>query len=110
VDILGVCENGPSRMRFFRYRRPSVQTMLGLTRAKKRFKKQVGITAALKPFRWWTNYRRRCLRKLGYESELGRLIRLGPRTPGGCLLVLGAFFVVVPGSLVGLGSLLWFWT
>ena len=42
-------------MKFLRYRRPSLKTLLGITRAKKRIKKELGITDAMKPFRWWTN-------------------------------------------------------
>jgi hypothetical protein len=74
-------------MKFFRYRRPSLKTLLGVTKAKKRVKKELGITEALKPFRWWTNTKRRFKRKVRYESEGGRLIRNGLRRPGGCLVV-----------------------
>ncbi len=74
-------------MKFFRYRRPSWKTILGITAAKKRLKKDLGITAMLKPFRWWPNQKRRIKRKLGYESDAGRLIRDGLPTPGGCLLM-----------------------
>jgi hypothetical protein len=38
-------------MKFFRYRRPSINTLLGITKAKKRVKKELGITDALKLFR-----------------------------------------------------------
>jgi hypothetical protein len=75
-------------MKFFRYRRPSLKTVLGVTKAKKRLKRELGITAALKPFRWWTNQRRRFKREVGYESEAGRLIRDGIPKPGGCLVVM----------------------
>jgi hypothetical protein len=75
-------------MTFFRYRRPSPRTLLGITKAKKRVKKEMGITAALKPFRAWTNAKRRFKRKIGYESEGGRLIRDGLPRPGGCLVVM----------------------
>ena len=71
-------------MKFFRYRRPSLNTLLGITKAKKRIKKELGITEAMKPFRWWTNTKRRFKRKIGYESEAGRLIRNGLPRPGGC--------------------------
>ena len=74
-------------MKLFRYRRPSLNTLLGITKAKKRIKKELGITDALKPFRWWTNTKRRFKRKMGYESEAGRLIRNGLPKPGGCLVV-----------------------
>lgn len=60
-------------MKLFRYCRPSLKTILGLTKAKKRVKKELGITDALKPFRAWTNLKRRFKRKIGYESGAGRL-------------------------------------
>ena len=82
-------------MKFFRYRRPSWKTILGVTKAKKRIKKEVGITEAMKPFRWWTNTKRRFKRKDGYESEAGRLLRNGLPRPGGCLVV-----VIVAGTLL----------
>jgi hypothetical protein len=40
-------------------------------------KKELGITDALKPFRALANAKRRFKRKIGYESEAGRLIRDG---------------------------------
>jgi hypothetical protein len=81
-------------MNFFRYRHPSLNTLLGITKAKKRIKKELGITALLKPFRWWTNTKRRFKRKIGYESDGGRLIRNGLPRPGGCWVV-----VVVAGAM-----------
>lgn len=84
-------------MRLFRYRRPSLKTMLGVTKAKKRIKKELGITALLKPFRWFGNQKRRLKRKVGYESEAGRMIRNGPPTPGGCMLI------VVGGTILLIG-------
>jgi hypothetical protein len=82
-------------MRLFRYRRPSLNTVLGITKAKKRIKKELGITDALKPFRAWTNAKRRFKRKVGYESEAGRLIRNGLPRPGGCMIVLLVLAVLV---------------
>jgi hypothetical protein len=35
-------------MNFFHYPRPSLNTVLGIPRAKKRLKKELGITAAMK--------------------------------------------------------------
>lgn len=75
-------------MKFFRYRRPSLKTLLGITKAKKRIKKELGITAFMKPFRWWTNTKRQFKRKIGYQSKTGRLIRDGLPRPGGCLVVM----------------------
>jgi ribosome biogenesis GTPase A len=63
------------------------QHLRSITKAKKRLKKELGITAALKPFRAWTNAKRRFKRKIGYESEAGRLIRNGFPRLGGCLVV-----------------------
>ena len=57
-----------AKIRIFRYRRPSVNTMLGITSAKKRVKKDLGITAAMWPFRAPGNMKRRILRQAGYYS------------------------------------------
>jgi hypothetical protein len=89
-------------MRKFRYRRPSWKTVLGVTKTKKKVKKKLGITALLKPFRWTTNQRRRLKRKVGYESEAGRMIRNGLPTPGGCLLVLVGGIVLIGAGLTWL--------
>jgi hypothetical protein len=86
-------------MKLFRYRRPSLNTLLGITKAKKRLKKELGITDALKPFRAWTNAKRRFKRKIGYESDAGRMIRNGLPRPGGCLVVV-AVMVVTAGMAV----------
>ena len=51
-------------MRLFRYRNPSLKTMLGITKAKKRFNNAVGITAVKRPFRAWGNFKRRMLRHI----------------------------------------------
>ena len=59
-------------MKLFPLPPPLLKTLLGVTKAKKRIKKELGITAAMKPFRWWTNQKRRFKRKIGYESEAGR--------------------------------------
>jgi hypothetical protein len=57
-----------ARRSFIRYRRPSVKTMLGITRAKKRMNRQLGITAIKRPFRAPGNMKRRVLRRGGYYS------------------------------------------
>jgi hypothetical protein len=75
-------------MKLFRHRRPSLKTVLGVTKAKKRLKKELGITALLKPFRWWGNTKRTFKRKIGYESEPWRILRNGIPKPGGCLISL----------------------
>jgi translation initiation factor 1 len=87
-------------MKLFRYRRPSLKTLLGVTKAKKRLKKQLGITALLKPVRWWPNKKRQIKRRLGYESPAGRLIRHGLPRPGGCLLNLLALAALGAAALL----------
>lgn len=58
-----------------RYRRPSLKTALGITKAKKRFNKAIGLTAARKPFRAPGNAKRRMLRKVGYYSGPMKFLR-----------------------------------
>lgn len=93
-------------MKLFRYRRPSIKTMLGVTKAKKKLKRDLGITAAMKPFRFWTNQKRKIKRQVGYESDTGRLLRHGLPRPGGCLLLLLVGAVAV-ASTAGLIRLTW---
>ena len=52
----------------FPHPRPYLNTILGIPTAKKRVKKELGITAAMKPFRWWTNFERRFKRKIGKNT------------------------------------------
>ena len=85
-------------MEFFRYCRPSLKTLLGVTAAKKRIKKDLGITALLKPVRWWPNQKRKFKRKIGYESNTGRLLRDGLPKPGGCLVVFVFIFTMIGGA------------
>lgn len=93
-------------MKLFRYRRPSIKTLLGVTKAKKKLKRDLGITAAMKPFRFGTNQKRQVKRKVGYESDTGRLLRHGLPKPGGCLVLLPLGAVSV-GSTAGLIRLAW---
>jgi hypothetical protein len=86
-------------MKFFRYRRPSLKTLLGITEAKKRLKKEMGITDAMRPFRWWTNTKRKIKRDVGYESDTGRLIRNGLPRRGGCLVVVLAVAVAAGAAV-----------
>jgi hypothetical protein len=62
-------------MRLFRYRRPSINTMLGVTKAKKRLNRQLGITAVMRPFRAPGNMKRRVLRRAGYYSGPMKMMR-----------------------------------
>ena len=78
-----------------------VQTAQPLTdEAKKRLKRELGITAAMKPFRAWTNAKRRLKRDVGYESAAGRLIRNGLPRPGGCLVVVATILLAVTAAVL----------
>ncbi len=58
-----------ARFRVFpRYRRPSLKTLLGVTRAKRRLGRESGYYALTRPLRWRTNLQRRVLRRSGYYS------------------------------------------
>jgi hypothetical protein len=62
---------------------------------------EIGITALLKPVRWWPNQKRKFKRKIGYESNTGRLLRVGLPKPGGCLVVfVGSITMVGLATLV----------
>ena len=91
-------------MKFFRYRQPSLSTLLGITRTMKRVNRALGITAAIKQLRALTNTKRTVKRRVGYEGPVGRVIRNGaPRPIGlqgsGFLIALFAVMVLV-GVLV----------
>jgi hypothetical protein len=58
-----------------RYRKPSVSSLLGITRLKKRVKKALGINKLLWPFRAVNNYQRRMLRRAGYYSPELKMMR-----------------------------------
>ena len=64
IVLLCLMVHSATPMKFFRYRRPSLKTLLGITTAKKRLKKELGITALLKPVRWWPNQKRRMKRQM----------------------------------------------
>ena len=58
-----------------RYRKPSVKTVLGVTKLKKRVKKSLGLNKLLWPFRAVNNYQRRILRRAGYYSPELKALR-----------------------------------
>jgi hypothetical protein len=79
-----------------RYRRTSLRTALGITTEEKRIKRELGITALLKPFRWWGNEKRKIKREAGYYSPEAKLARhVLPHS-----IVKLVPFVVVGGSLI----------
>jgi len=64
-------------MGIFRYRAPSINSLLGITKAKKRIKKELGITAAMKPLRAPKNLERKIKRSVGYYSTPAKIARNG---------------------------------
>lgn len=53
-----------------RYRKPSLKTVLGVTKAKKKIKKQLGVYKVTKHTNATKNAKRRALRAAGYESGI----------------------------------------
>jgi hypothetical protein len=60
---------------FLRYRRPSLKTALGITKAKRRVRKATGYYAVTRPFRAPGNFKRRMLRRAGYYSGPMKFLR-----------------------------------
>lgn len=58
-----------------RYRKPSLKTLLGVTKAKRRLKKDLGIYEVTKITNAPANAKRRLKRSAGYESEPMKLAR-----------------------------------
>ena len=63
------------RFTLLRYRRPSVNTVVGITKAKRQLKKATGYYALTKPLRWGTNTKRTLLRRVGYDSGPMKFLR-----------------------------------
>jgi hypothetical protein len=71
--------------RIFRYRKPSINQLLGVTQAKRKISRQLGLAALRDPTTPIKNMERRALRKTGYYSEPIKLARaLGILKRGGC--------------------------
>lgn len=58
-----------------RYRKPSLKTVLGLTKAKKKVKKSLGVYEVTKYTNAPKNLKRRVKRAAGYESGLMKFMR-----------------------------------
>ena len=82
-----------------RYRRTSVRTMPGVTAAEKRIKRELGITALLRPFRWWGNEKRKVKREVGYYSPEAKLARHVLPHSASKLLMLIALVLGIPFAL-----------
>lgn len=64
-----------ARLRLIRYRRPSLKTVLGITKAKRRLKTATGYYTATRWTRAPRNFKRRALRRSGYYSAPMKLLR-----------------------------------
>jgi hypothetical protein len=85
-----------------RYRRTSLRTALGITKEEKRIKRALGITAIMKPFRWWGNEKRKIKREVGYYSPEAKFVRhFLPRS------VVRLFLLVV--SVLTIAFMTWVW-
>lgn len=58
-----------------RYRKPSLKTILGLTAAKKKAKRELGIYNVTRIVNAPKNTKRRAKRAAGWESEVAKLFR-----------------------------------
>ena len=58
-----------------RYRKPSLKTLLGVTKAKRRLKRELGIYEITKHTNALKNAKRRVKRKAGLSSEPAKLVR-----------------------------------
>lgn len=73
---LAAKEADMARFKLFpRYRRPSLKTALGITRAKRQLRTASGYYALTRPLRAPRNYRRRMLRRAGYYSGPMKFLR-----------------------------------
>jgi hypothetical protein len=68
-------QDGRKLMKLFRYRRPSVNQVLGITKAKRRMKKASGYYTLTKPMRMKTNLERQAKSRIGYYHPLVRFLR-----------------------------------
>lgn len=66
-------------MKLFRYRKPSLKTVLGITKAKRQVKKSLGVYEVTKIINAPRNTKRRIKRELGYESEPMKFLRFFSR-------------------------------
>ena len=62
-------------MKLIRYRRPSINSLLGITRAKRRIKKDLGIYKVTRVLNAPRNAERRMLRGAGYYSGPMKFLR-----------------------------------
>lgn len=93
----------PRAFRLFRYQKPSVNQLLGITSAKRKISRQLGLPTLRDPTTPIKNMERRALRKVGYYSEPMKLVRaLGRLKKGGCsaLLFLSLVLLAISTALV----------
>jgi hypothetical protein len=62
-------------MKLFRYRKPSIKTMLGVTRAKRQLKRELGIISQVQAWTKPSRVKQRVKYQLGLNSPAPRIIR-----------------------------------
>lgn len=82
-------------MKIIRFRKPSLNTLLGITQAKRKVKKDLGIYTVTKILNYPTNLKRKVLRNAGYYSEPMKILRNGLPKPGGCVLTIALISATV---------------
>jgi len=96
----------PRHIKLFpRYRRPSVNEILGITQAKRRVSRKYHLATLRDPMTPWKNAERRAKRRMGYYSEPMKMARkLGLIKRGGCLIPVAGLLVIL-AIVAGLGAL-----
>lgn len=69
-----------AKKRIFGYRKKSLSSLFGITKAKRAWTKATGGKAVREPKSIVTNLKRRLGRKVGYESEPAKAVRHGLET------------------------------
>ena len=82
-------------MKFIRYRKPSLKTLLGITGAKRKIKKDLGVYEVTEVINAPKNFKRRVLNKVGYYSTPMKILRNGFPRPGGCLVSVILFLTIL---------------
>jgi hypothetical protein len=85
----------PRTPRIFRYRRPSVNELLGISQAKRRISRKLGLATLRDPTTPIKNMERRMRNRAGYYSEPMKLARASGclKRGGGCGILVIALLV-----------------
>jgi hypothetical protein len=79
----------PRGLKLFRYRRPGINQLLGITQAKRKVSRELGLATLRDPTTPLKNMQRKALRKVGYYSEPMKAARAS-----GCAKRMGGLFLI----------------